>query len=217
MPIITVFDHDPLAYDTWFDTHAGMFEAELAALQTFIPPSGLSIEVGVGTGRFAARLGIKFGIDPSHHMLQLARQRGLPVCQAIGEQLPFVDGQFDLVLLVTVICFVDDVPALLRELRRVLKSGGQLVIGFINRHSVLGQVYESRKERSAFYRDARFYSVTEVADWVRAAGFDSLRYCETLLGNPEDYGVTGLEVRDGDTQGAFVVLRALKHNERGDL
>jgi ubiquinone/menaquinone biosynthesis C-methylase UbiE len=143
-------------------------------------------------------------------MLNIARQRGLQVCQAVGERLPFRDGQFNLVLLVTVICFVDDVAALLRELNRVLKSGGHLVIGFINRDSRLGQLYESRKETSAFYRDARFYSVEEVADRVQEAGFRSLRFCETLWGDPEHLGSGRSEVRDGYGNGAFVVLWAKK-------
>ncbi len=143
-------------------------------------------------------------------MLTIARQRGLRVCQAVGEQLPFRDRQFDVVLLVTVICFVDDVPTLLRELRRVLKSGGDLIIGFINRNSELGRLYESRKETSAFYRDARFYSVEEVAGWVEEAWFRSLRFRETLLGDPEQPGSRGWEVRDGHGTGAFVVLGAQK-------
>jgi SAM-dependent methyltransferase len=208
---VTVFEEHAREYDEWFDAHAPVYQAELAALKRFVPTMGLSIEVGIGTGRFALPLGIKSGIDPSRHMLQFARERGLRVCQAFGERLPFRDDQFDLVLLVTVICFVDDVPTLLRELNRVLKQGGLLVIGFINRNSELGRLYASRKEASAFYRDARFYPVEEVADWVQEAGFRSLRFCETLLGDPEELGARSLEVRDGYGNGAFVVLNARKH------
>ncbi len=208
MPVVTVFEEHALEYDAWFDAHSAVYQAELAALRKWIPAAGSGLEVGVGTGRFAIPLGIKFGIDPSRRMLELARRRGLRVCQAVGEHLPFRDAQFDLVLLVTVICFVDDVPALLRELSRVLKSGGHLIIGFINRNSALGRLYESRKETSAFYRDARFYSVEEVTGRVREAGFRSLRYCETLFGDATQLGSSDLEVRDGYGNGAFVVLDA---------
>ena len=206
MPVVKVFKQHAQEYDDWFDEHESVYQAEVAALRKFVPTTGLGIEVGVGPGRFAVPLGIRFGIDPSRHMLEIAQQHGLRVCQAVGEWLPFRDGQFDCVLLVTVICFVDDVPALLRELRRVLKPGGHLIIGFINRNSELGQVYESRKETSAFYRDARFYSVVEVAHWVKEAGFGSLRFCETLFGGPTEFSARGLEVRDGSSDGAFVVL-----------
>ncbi|MFZ3012533.1 MAG: class I SAM-dependent methyltransferase [Nitrospira sp.] len=216
MPVVNVFEQYAQEYDEWFDGHESVYEAELAALRKSLPPSGLGIEVGVGTGRFAVSLGIRFGIDPSRRMLAIARQRGLRVCQAVGERLPFRDGQFDLVLLVTVICFVDDVPTFLRELNRVLKSGGHLVIGFINRDSELGRLYETRKEASAFYRDARFYSVAEVADRVKAAGFGSLRFCQALFGNPSEGAPKDLEICDDSCDGAFVVLSAQKIETGGE-
>jgi SAM-dependent methyltransferase len=212
MSVVTVFDQQAREYDEWFDAHETVYQAELAALRKFIPATDLGIEVGVGTGRFAIPLGIRFGIDPSLSMLKIARSRGLHVCQAVGERLPFQDEQFDLVLLVTVICFVDDVPTLLRELGRVLKQGGWLVVGFINLNSELGRRYESRKEASAFYRNARFYSVEEVADWVKRAGFDAIQFCQTLFDGSSEFLPRGLEVREGYDEGAFVVLFAQKIN-----
>ena len=208
MPVVTVFEQHAQEYEAWFDAHEPVYQAEVAALRQFVPVTGMGIEVGVGTGRFAVPLGVEFGLDPSRTMLQVARRRGLRVCQAVGEQMPFHDRQFDLVLLVTVICFVDDVPTLFRELRRVLKTDGQLIIGFINRNSELGRMYERRKEASMFYRDARFYSVEEVARWVEEAGFVSLRFCQTLFSDPSEVSIKDLEVRDGSSDGAFVVLCA---------
>ena len=206
MPVVTVFEQHAQNYDEWFDEHESVYQAEIAALREFVPVTGMGIEVGVGTGRFAVPLGVEFGLDPSRTMLQIARRRGIRVCQAVGERLPFRDGQFDLVLLVTVICFVDDVPTLLQELSRVLKRGGHLVVGFLNRNSELGRSYESRKEASMFYRDARFYSVEEVADWVKRAGFDVIQSCQTLFGGSSELSTRSLEVREGD--GAFVALCA---------
>jgi SAM-dependent methyltransferase len=206
MSVVTVFEQHAQQYDDWFDGHESVYQAELAALRKFVPVVGMGIEVGVGTGRFAVPLGVEFGLDPSRTMLQAARRRGLRVCQAVGEQMPFHDRQFDLILLVTVICFVDDVPTLFRELRRVLKTDGQLIIGFINRNSERGRMCERRKEASMFYRDARFYSVEEVAHWAREADFDSQQFCETLFGGPTEFSARGLEVREGYSDGAFVVL-----------
>jgi SAM-dependent methyltransferase len=131
--------------------------------------------------------------------------------------MPFRDRQFDLVLLVTVICFVDDVPALFRELRRVLKTDGQLIIGFINRESARGRLYEAHKDASTFYRDARFSSVADVADWVKEAGFGSLRFCQTLFGDPSEVSTKDLEVREGCSEGAFVVLSAQNIETGGEV
>jgi hypothetical protein len=59
-----------------------------------------------------------------------------------------------------------------------------------------------------FYRDARFYSGEEVADRVKEAGFGSLRFCQTLFGDPSEVSTKDLEVRDGSSDGAFIVLCA---------
>ena len=132
-------------------------------MRRFVPAAGLGVEIGTGTGRFSVPLGVPIGVEPARHMAALARSRGVSVCRAIGEALPFRRTQFDFALLVTVICFVADVPTLLRETRRVLRGNGLLIIGFIDRGSELGQRYASRKAASTFYQAARFYSSKEVA------------------------------------------------------
>jgi SAM-dependent methyltransferase len=210
----TIFDQHTVAYDRWFDAHRPLFRAEVSAVRRFIPSAGLGVEIGVGTGRFAAALGIKYGIEPSRRMATIAQSRGLTVCQAVGEALPFPAGGFDYALLVTVICFVDDVPALLGEARRVLKTSGRLIVGFIDRNSALGQLYESRKESDEFYRPAHFYSAAQVADHVRQAGFGRLESCQTLFGLPGE--APEIEpVRAGYGAGAFVVLNARKGEKGG--
>lgn len=211
---VRVFDQQAPDYDRWFDEHPGVYNAEVEALRTMMPPLALGVEIGVGTGRFARPLGIRMGVEPARRMAQLARKRGLSVCQAMGERLPFRDSQFDVTLFVTVICFVDDVPALFREARRVLQSGGHLILGFIDRDSPLGQGYEMCKETSTFYRAAHFRSVAQVAKWVREAGFDGLRFCQTLL-DPLGEGSGAEKVRPGHGDGAFVVLSARKPEHRG--
>jgi SAM-dependent methyltransferase len=203
---ITRFERNAAAYDRWFDDHPAVYRAELAAVRRFIPTTGRGLEIGVGSGRFAAPLGVTVGVDPAWHMAALAQRRGVLVCCAMGEVLPFRPARFDFALLVTVICFVADVPALLREARRILRRDGSLTIAFINRDSALGRRYKSRQARSEFYRGARFYSPAEVATFIRNAGFTQPRFCRTLLGPRE--GANELEVRDGYGTGGFVVASA---------
>lgn len=209
-----VFDQYAVKYDRWYDEHRRLYQAEGDALGRFIPPAGLGVEIGAGTGRFAAPFGIKFGIEPSRRMAEIAQGRGLAVCQAMGEALPFPDDRFDFALLVTVICFVDDVATLLQETWRMLKPGGRLILGFIDRNSALGRLYESRKESDSFYRQARFYAAGQVADDVLQAGFDRLEFCQTLSGLPGE--APEIEpVRAGYGEGAFVVLSARKREQGG--
>jgi ubiquinone/menaquinone biosynthesis C-methylase UbiE len=92
--IINNFEKTWNSYDAWFETHQPLYQTELAALKPVIP-SGSGLEIGAGTGRFAAPLGVRFGLDPAIHMLQLAKKRGILVVQGLGESLPFRDESFN--------------------------------------------------------------------------------------------------------------------------
>ncbi len=141
MPIIRPFEDHHLRYEAWFNKHQAAYISELLALRPFVPWQGLGIEIGVGSARFAAPLGVKIGIDPSTAMLEHASAKGIKVVHGTAENLPFAAHSFDYTLIVTTICFVDSPNRMLSEAHRVLKSGGRLVIGFIDRNSSIGQHY----------------------------------------------------------------------------
>src|SRR3990170_4708341 len=85
--------------------------------------------------------------------------------------LPFADATFDTVTAVTVLCFVPDAEHAVREIARVLRPGGRLVIGELGRYSPW-----AAKRRisgwlgSATWRKARFKSAAELRGIVEAAG-----------------------------------------------
>ena len=205
------FDEQVYEYDAWFEINKDFYQAELEALRTFIPAGGHGVEIGVGTGRFAAPLGISVGVEPAPQMAQLARQRGIVVQEGVAEALPFADNSFDFALMVTVICFLDDVAKAFKEAWRILKPGGTLVVGFIDRESELGRIYDQKKG-SSFYRDATFYSASKVETFLTRADFSGFSYRQTLL--PGE--VTDLSVREGHGNGGFVVIRAHK-TRKGDI
>jgi len=108
---------------------------------------------------------------------------------------------------VTTICFVDSAARMLTEARRVLKPGGRLVIGFIDRESALGQDYLAHQAESVFYREATFYSADEVACLLLEAGFAIIAWGQTLAHPlPETREIEPL--RTGRGQCAFVVVAA---------
>lgn len=207
---INPFDEQSFEYDTWFEKHRDLYLAELAAVRTFIPASGSGIEIGVGTGRFAGPLGIPLGVEPSPRMAKLARQRGIEVIEGVAENLPFTDNSLDHAVMVTVVCFLDDVTQAFQEAFRILKPNGTLVIGFIDRESERGKHYRQKKDQSRFYRDATFYSVSELEALLTKADFSHFDYRQTLL--PGE--TTGLTVREGHGCGGFVVIQAHKIEER---
>jgi ubiquinone/menaquinone biosynthesis C-methylase UbiE len=174
-----------------------------------LPWHGLGLSIGVGTGRFAAPLGVQIGIDPAHAVLGYAAQRGIAAVQAVAEALPFADGLFDRTLCVTTICFVDDAAAMLREARRVVKPGGVLVIGFIDRTSGLGQHYLAHQAENVFYRDATFFSATEVEQLLNDTGFTKLGWVQTLS-KPLEKTREIEPLINGYGQGAFVAVRATR-------
>lgn len=215
MDEVTAFDKHAGEYDRWFDTNKQSYQAEVNALQLLVPQMGLGVEVGAGTGRFSVPFRIGTGVEPSRNMAQMAKARGIAVCQAVGERLPFGDNQLDFALLVTVVCFVKDVSQLLHEARRVIKVGGKVIVGFIDKDSALGQLYESHKDADKFYKEAHFYSAPEIVALIRQAGFGQLQFCQTIMGLPNE-SMTAYQVHDGYGEGAFVAVSATKLNLTGD-
>ncbi len=196
-------------YDHWFERHPALYRSELEALRQCVLPHGSSLEVGVGSGRFAAPLGVTLGIDPSAAMLARAGRRGVRVVRAVAEALPFRAGSFDQVLIVTTLCFVDSPQKMLSEARRVLVPGGRLVLGFIDASSPAGQDYQSRRYRSPFYRDATFYSAAQVEQLLQGQTFQVEHWWQTLL-RPLSEITVPEDARPGHGQGAFLVVCARK-------
>lgn len=217
MPDTDVFDEFAQRYDEWFEKNRAAYESELGAVKSVLPADGDGLEIGVGGGRFASRLGIKTGIDPSANMRGLARERGVNAVEGVAERLPFENCRFDFAMMVTVICFLDDVEASLREAHRVLKNGGALIIGFIEKNSPVGKSRGLRRSGSLFYRRARFYSADEVACLLKRAGFVELEFRQTLFGDDIEGVKEAQPVKDGRGEGSFVVIKAKKGvlNEQG--
>ncbi len=197
-----VFDKSWKRYDDWYEEHKEIYFSELKALKRIVP-EGFGLEVGVGTGRFASPLGVSFGIDPSLNMLKLAKNRGVEVIQGVGEKLPFKDAAFDFVLIVITLCFLEQPEYILNEASRVLKVGGKLIVGEINKNSKLGRLYEEKRKASEFYRNAVFYSGNEVVEMMKKAGIKYSESCQTLLNEIH-------EIKKGFDEGGFVVITGIK-------
>jgi len=208
MPGVNAFDKNVEQYEQWFVDNPLAYVSELHAVRDLLP-GGEGMEVGIGTGRFAAPLGISKGIEPSKAMAELAKKKGIEVVPGVAERLPFKDGEFDFCLMVTTVCFLDDIDLAFREAHRVLKPVGAFVIGFVDRDSPLGQEYLKRKDRSAFYKEATFYSVSEIVEHLERAGFGGFEFRQTLF-----HPLAELEevepVKEGHGEGSFVVVRGVK-------
>ncbi|MBV9170868.1 MAG: class I SAM-dependent methyltransferase [Chloroflexi bacterium] len=114
------------------------FWAYRASLVSFIGPgAGVALDVGCGEGRVARELlalGYRvIATDPVAELVERAAEarsaHGYAVAGAAA--LPFEDDCFDLVMAYNVLMDVADVLAALREMRRILRPSGQLVISIV--------------------------------------------------------------------------------------
>jgi SAM-dependent methyltransferase len=206
MPKIDAFEKHSDAYDDWFEKNQEAYAAELKAVRELLPAGDVKgLEIGIGSGKFAVPLGIKVGVEPSTQMAVKAQKLGLEVHPGVAEDLPFPADQFDFVLMVTTICFVDDVVRSFQEALRVLVPGGCILVGFVDMESELGQQYLQNRHKSKFYQQATFFSTQEVLGHLKTAKFGATEIKQTLI--PGDTEET---VLDGFGQGAFVVIKATK-------
>lgn len=196
-------------YEDWFEKNHWVYQSELQAVREQLPEQGKGLEIGVGSGRFASPLGINLGVEPSPKMGELAKARGIKVVDAGGEALPFNDSQFDFALMVTTICFLDDIEKAFRETYRVLKPNGHLIIGFVDKNSPVGKIYQKHKDKSEFYKIATFYSVDEVVLYLKKTGFGHFVFNQTIFKDLKE--IKNIElIKSGYGDGSFVVINARK-------
>ncbi len=208
---LEAFEKHTERYEEWFEKNRLAYLSELKGVKSLLP-QGKGIEIGVGTGRFAEPLEIEFGIDPSLSMLKVARKRKIKVIVGIGEYLPVTDNSFDFVLITTTLCFLKNVEKTLKEIKRILKKKGCIILAFIDRESFLGKVYQKKKEKNPFYKTANFYSAKEITEKLEKTGFYNPEIKQTLFSFSEKLENID-DIKDGYGEGGFVIIRMKKNRE----
>jgi ubiquinone biosynthesis O-methyltransferase len=175
----------PQAYAGWRATTLGTITEAIEHRVVLDMMGGLVgirlLDVGCGDGTLICAAAVRgatvAGIDADPAMLAAARQRmaqaGLEATLREGrvEELPFPDASFDVVASVTVLCFVGDAGRALREMARVLRPGGRLVIGELGRWSTWAALRRVRGWLgSTTWRAARFRTPGELRTLVQEAG-----------------------------------------------
>jgi len=209
MAKIEPFEKHTGQYENWFVKNIYAYQSEVRAIKEILPDFKDGIEIGIGSGKFAQPLGIKFGVEPSYKMRKIAESKGIKVVDSVAEKLPFRNGSFDLVLMVTTLCFLDDVKKAFSEVYRILKPGGFFINGFVDRNSKIGKIYQKNKQKSVFYRVAIFFTTDKVINLLKEAGFKRFEFRQTIFNTLDK--INGIEeIRKGYGEGSFVVVRAQK-------
>lgn len=175
----------PKVYESWRTTSLGAVTEAIEQgliLELMGDVKGARVlDIGCGDGvltcAVASRGARVSGVDPDPTMLDAARGRaeraGVKADFMDGriERLPFTDASFDMVAAVTVLCFVDDAPAAMREMVRVLRPGGGLFLGELGRWSLWAA---GRRLRgwlgAATWKAARFRSAGDLRALAMQAG-----------------------------------------------
>lgn len=205
---IRIYDKTWKEYDEWYDSHQALYQSQIKVLKKIVP-SGLGIEIGVGTGRFASLLSVQFGLDPSLNMLKLAKQRNVKVVRGFGENLPFKNESFNFVLIVYTIELVDDPLSFLKETLRTLKRKGVLILGILDKNSSWGKFYMQKAAQSKYHKAFHFISPEEILKIFKKLPLVFKVAFQTQFQPPPD--IKDIEKpKKGFGQGGFVVLKAIK-------
>ncbi len=201
------FDIYTSEYEEWFKENPILFKSELLALKQAVPINKKGLEIGVGSGLFAEKLNIKFGIDPSENMLKLARQRNINVDFGRAEKLPYPSNSLDFTVFITSICFIENPLKAFQEAYRVTKQKGHLIVAFIDKESALGKTLIATKNDSKFYKPAHFYSVQEIISLMEKSNFKIKKIFQTLTDLTKNEVETPTK---GFGKGSFVVIQGVK-------
>ncbi len=179
-----------LAADTYARWRATPLGAITEGLETRVvfdmagPLNGKRVlDIGTGDGQYALEAARRGGqivaLDRNQSMLDAARLRAraldLPLQLHRGDAtlLPFPDGSFDVVLAVTVLCLVPDAAQAVREMARVLRPGGRLVLADLGRFNLWAAKRRVQSWLGAsFWRSTHFRSQRELCALARHAGLN---------------------------------------------
>ena len=140
-----VCDYEGSDYQTSFWEEGGRAyedKAEAIALKRLLPKSGkLLLEIGAGAGRNTPRYGGYERIvllDYSRTQLQQAQERlgesdRYIYVAADAYKLPFVDGLFDGATMIRTLHHMQDAPAVIRQVRRILQPSAKFILEYANK------------------------------------------------------------------------------------
>jgi SAM-dependent methyltransferase len=168
----------------WFVGRRRIFLALLEQALAGLPPPLEVLDFGCGTGAFLEhleRFGTVSAVDGDPDAVRFCHERGRSEVRHVGpaEPLPFADESFDLVTTLDVIEHIEDDVSALRELRRVLRPGGLLLVAV----PAFMFLWGDQDEISHHFRR---YTAPSLRRSLRAGGFEVAKtsYFNTWLFPP---------------------------------
>lgn len=212
MQYMNIFNNKDVAqrYDDYYKTPTGkqIDIIEKKAILSYLEniPSNEILELGCGTGHWTSFFSEKgyviTAIDIADTMLEIAKSKKIPNCKILKanvNDLPFENESFSLVVSITMLEFVDDIDIALKEIFRVIKSNGYLVLGCLNMDSVLGKA----KNNDHTFKHAHFLTKEE---WNHKLSFYGKTEITEAVFLDENFKLTSPK----NINGAFLAIKIKK-------
>jgi ubiquinone/menaquinone biosynthesis C-methylase UbiE len=218
-----LFDEWPDQYDRWFETPIGLVvkTCESSLIKEFLMPlpGETIVDGGCGTGIFTLDVlasGARVvGLDLSFPMLSRAAARfplpSLPFYPTVSDMmaLPFRDNSFDKAVSITALEFIEDAGSAVKDLFRVTKSGGAVVVATLNSLSPWAvRRKEEAEQKETIFSKAIFRSPQELLALTPFPGIVKTAVHFQKDSDPEAAIKDEEEGRGkGSLTGAFVAVR----------
>jgi len=161
------------------------------------------LDVGCGTGAnllMLSKYGDAEGVDVSEDALAFCRERGLDkVTLGAGEEMPYDDGTFDLVTAFDVVEHMDDDLAGLKEMRRVLRPGGRVLL-FVPTFMFLWGLQDEVSHHRRRYRLPELRRVLEQAGFeIERSTYANITFFLPILFVRQFMRLTGIKAASENT------------------
>ena len=180
----------------WFVGRRAILEEFLRLIVPNSKSETRILDVGCGTGAnlgMLAQFGAAEGVDVSDDALEFCKLKGLKAHKGLAESLPFADASFDVVTALDVVEHLDDDVAGLKEMHRVLKSGGKTLI-FVPAFMWLWGVQDDISNHRIRYTKAQIIErLTRAGFEIERATYANWTFFAPILAGRTIMKVTGIK------------------------
>lgn len=230
------FDQHADIYDAWFMKNKNVLYCELKLVAHFLHDAGEALSVGCGSGIFEMLLQkeyditIKYGIEPSRGMAEIATKRGMSVTLQTAEGADFGVDRYDTILFNGTPGYIQDLQEAFNKSYRALRSKGKIVVIDIPKESSYGLLYSLAKVLGTWEHDllkdvqppdpypiefvqlAHWRTTNEKVDMLKKAGFVDFDFAQTLVTHPVFSDQALYEPVKGYDRGDYVAICACKNS-----
>jgi len=186
MNSLSLFDFNKIAldYDQYYATEQGKKIDDLEKFHTALHFNELIsknvLEIGCGTGhwtQFLSQHGFHItGLDAAEEMLEVAKKKNIKNAQFVkgsATELPFADESIDNIMSFATLGFIKNREKAIKEMHRVLKKNGYILIGALNKNSAW---YEENKS-NPIYKTANFFDYETLYKALANFGAPHIQSC----------------------------------------